>query len=133
MTRHFDIESADSARCDISLIRRASQDYDMMFIYDYDSMFYWLDRAICNLIYTKTEEKEVESSINKLFNEAIPRLKNKMGESFASTQTLVNQLEKIFKDSIIDTDETARNEYHIPESDASIKARKLLKQLEALA
>ena len=129
--RYFNQETAESARCDISLIRRASQDYDMMFIYDYDSMFYWIDRALSNDVYTKTEEKAVDDHIERFFNEAIPRLKNRMGESFTSTQTLVNQLKKIFEDSII-TDETARRN-EIPESDASIKARALLKQLEALA
>ena len=130
---YFNQESAESAKCDISLIRRASQDYDMAFIYDYDSMFYWLDRALSNLIYTKTEEVIVDEYVEKFFNEAIPRLKNRMGESFASQTLLVNQLKKIFEESIVvDTDETARRN-EIPETDASRKARKLLKQLEALA
>lgn len=126
---YFNQETADAAKSYISCIKRTADDYDMMFASDFDSMFHWIDRALDNADTTTA----IEESISKLFNEAIPRILETplmTEEDYTSIKRFEAKLKKIFEESI---SETTRNEYRIPESDASIKARKLLKQLEALA
>lgn len=131
MKRYFNQETADTAKSYMSCIKRTADDYDIAFAYDYETMFHYIDRALYNDV---TVEKEAESSINRLFDEAIPRILNSTlitEEDFMLTQRFADKLKKIFEDSII-TDETARRN-EIPKSSASIRAEALLKQLEALA
>ena len=134
MKRHFKQEQADNARSYISCIKRTADDYDIAFAYDYETMFHNVDRALYNLVYDATEEKVVDESISKLFDEAIPRILNSTlitEEDFTSIKGFEAKLKKIFEESV--SNETAKSEYHIPESTASIRGKALLKQLEALA